>query len=450
MDKVDPSIRACKLLCCDKVTSSECSTHRIKKIYGAESGIHVLNALHENPCTTVPIVLARLKQKEEEWKRALRDWNRVWRETDAKNFYRALDHKGITVKINDKKMITPKALVTEIETIKREQQQRRITFSRGSTLRPLASRQLEYLIADEDVLFDVIKLTLSYLDRINGVYAGGDKDKIETFLRTFVPALFCVSQQTTDAYLVVPEPIVAIPAEDAQSEAGDGASEAGASVSAAEDESTTSTGRGRGRGRGGRARGDLRRKALHKAAGPSERNGRRNGAGSKANSPAPTANDSEVAESAASSREPTPETAAEQADTPMQDSTQELADGVDAALIDAQTIDTQDAPLETDVPATAGGLEGMTGVETVQVPMDGAEQLAQQPAASSPAESTDTPIASLSVPEKLGRATSPGEPLLSHRNTADRVAAGTRHSFNFFCGSTHYCLLRIVQVRFIY
>ena len=63
----------------------------IKKVYGKEIGREVIAALHENPCVSVPIVLARLKQKDEEWKRALREWNRVWREVDAKNFYRSLD-----------------------------------------------------------------------------------------------------------------------------------------------------------------------------------------------------------------------------------------------------------------------------------------------------------------------------------------------------------------------
>lgn len=53
----------------------------LKKVYGKEQGLEVIQALHENPCVAVPIVLARLKQKDEEWKRALREWNRTWRES---------------------------------------------------------------------------------------------------------------------------------------------------------------------------------------------------------------------------------------------------------------------------------------------------------------------------------------------------------------------------------
>lgn len=52
----------------------------IKKVYGKEQGGEVIQALHENPCVAVPIVLARLKQKDDEWKKALREWNRVWRD----------------------------------------------------------------------------------------------------------------------------------------------------------------------------------------------------------------------------------------------------------------------------------------------------------------------------------------------------------------------------------
>lgn len=42
----------------------------IKKIYGKEQGASVIEMLHTNPAQSVPVVLKRLKQKDEEWKRS--------------------------------------------------------------------------------------------------------------------------------------------------------------------------------------------------------------------------------------------------------------------------------------------------------------------------------------------------------------------------------------------
>jgi hypothetical protein len=52
----------------------------VRKVWGKDHGYEILAALRDNPATAVPIVLSRLKQKDEEWKRAEREWNKVWRE----------------------------------------------------------------------------------------------------------------------------------------------------------------------------------------------------------------------------------------------------------------------------------------------------------------------------------------------------------------------------------
>ena len=45
--------------------------HRaIKKIYDKERGLEIIEALQRHPAVAVPVVLKRLKQKDEEWKRA--------------------------------------------------------------------------------------------------------------------------------------------------------------------------------------------------------------------------------------------------------------------------------------------------------------------------------------------------------------------------------------------
>lgn len=40
----------------------------LKKIYGAERGIEVATEMFKNPFAVVPVVMARLKQKDEEWR----------------------------------------------------------------------------------------------------------------------------------------------------------------------------------------------------------------------------------------------------------------------------------------------------------------------------------------------------------------------------------------------
>lgn len=42
----------------------------IKKIYGKEQGAEVIDTLHNHPAQAVPIILKRLKQKDEEWRKA--------------------------------------------------------------------------------------------------------------------------------------------------------------------------------------------------------------------------------------------------------------------------------------------------------------------------------------------------------------------------------------------
>ncbi|CAG8538127.1 9245_t:CDS:10 [Acaulospora colombiana] len=134
----------------------------IKKLYDIEKGLEVIDALHNNPCTVVPVVLKRLKQKDEEWKRA-----------------RSLDHQGITFKNDDKKALTPKHLVAEIENLRRE------PTDDGEP----AEYQFKFFFKDLDVFKDVARILFGFMDR-SGTVAPNDREKIEKFFKTFVPSFF--------------------------------------------------------------------------------------------------------------------------------------------------------------------------------------------------------------------------------------------------------------------
>lgn len=188
----------------------------IKKVYGRDAGMEIHQALQECPSVAVPIVLARLRQKDEDWRRAQREWSKLWREVDHRNFYKSLDHQGITFKQNDKKQITAKHFVGEIESVKSAQVRARnedaarrraiaaaaAAAASGDTsagfdvprsppplVRGTVGHQLEYVFADTTVLHDVLRLAFTFLDHNAALYSTEERRAVERFLRAFVPLL---------------------------------------------------------------------------------------------------------------------------------------------------------------------------------------------------------------------------------------------------------------------
>ena len=178
----------------------------LKKVYGRDAGTEIYQALQDAPAVAVPVVLARLKQKNEEWRRAQREWSHTWRQVDARNFYKSLDHTGINFKQNDKKTITTKAFVAEIEGVRmeQEQQQQRAREEGRTRARPACTRgslgfQLTYSFADSGVLYDVLKLVYSYLDHNQAMYSLLERRSVERFLRAFMPLLCMLPPATFNA-----------------------------------------------------------------------------------------------------------------------------------------------------------------------------------------------------------------------------------------------------------
>ncbi|KAF8899118.1 hypothetical protein BD779DRAFT_61530 [Infundibulicybe gibba] len=170
--------------------SSKTIYHRIiKKIYGGEIGLEVIKALQDCPSVAVPVVLSRLKQKDEEWRRIQREWNRAWREVDAKSFYKSLDPQGLNTKNHDRKNITTKHFVADIEAVKRQQMAARECDGIPSFSRGILEHQLEYCFHDTSVLHDSLKLVYSFLDRSQAQYSSQERRGVEKFLRAFIPIL---------------------------------------------------------------------------------------------------------------------------------------------------------------------------------------------------------------------------------------------------------------------
>ncbi|KAL3924281.1 MAG: hypothetical protein SGILL_001142 [Bacillariaceae sp.] len=86
----------------------------IVRIYG-EQGPEILELLKNNPSVAIPIVVKRLRQKDEEWRRVRDRLNRHWKEQAESNYYKSLDHRSLTWRTTDKRAISTRTLISEIK-----------------------------------------------------------------------------------------------------------------------------------------------------------------------------------------------------------------------------------------------------------------------------------------------------------------------------------------------
>ncbi|KAL8704550.1 MAG: hypothetical protein Q9201_002285 [Fulgogasparrea decipioides] len=167
----------------------------IKKIYDRQRGQAVIDDMFRNPVVVLPIVLGRLKQKAEEWKASMREWEKVWRDQTLKMFWRSLDHQGINAKAVDKRNLQPKRLQEDIQNQYDAQKQQRAVSGKVPP-----KYQLSYEFDDVEVIQDACRLILTSLHTSD---KGNDEDRrrLEKFFTTFIPTFFGLDQEPFQAYM---------------------------------------------------------------------------------------------------------------------------------------------------------------------------------------------------------------------------------------------------------
>ncbi|KAF3086068.1 Transcriptional regulatory protein sin3 [Orbilia oligospora] len=159
----------------------------IKKVY-RDDGLETIKQLHEQPAYAVPIILRRLKQKDEEWRFAQREWNRVWREQTGKIFYKSLDHQGNTFKQNDKRNTTNRHFNAEIDAL----------YKVADASNTDKSYHLKFSFPDLDVLLDICRLLSTQLEK-DGAYSYSERQKISQFIRNFIPTFFGINKDDVES-----------------------------------------------------------------------------------------------------------------------------------------------------------------------------------------------------------------------------------------------------------
>ncbi|XP_055637033.1 paired amphipathic helix protein Sin3a isoform X2 [Toxorhynchites rutilus septentrionalis] len=171
-------------------TSPTIHQRALRRIYG-DKAADIIQGLKKNPFVAVPVVLRRLKAKEEEWREAQKGFNKQWREQNEKYYLKSLDHQGINFKQNDIKALRSKSLFNEIETLFDERHEQ---SEDGSPNPSVSGPHLILPYKDKTILDDATNLLIHHVKRQTGIQKQ-EKARIKHILRQFVPDLFFAPRQ---------------------------------------------------------------------------------------------------------------------------------------------------------------------------------------------------------------------------------------------------------------
>ncbi len=174
----------------------------IRRIYGDKAS-EIIEGLKRSPLVAIPVVLRRMKAKEEEWRDAQKGFNKIWREQNEKYYLKSLDHLGTNFKQNDVKALRSKALINEIETLFEERNEEnnkdgaqggRSPASGGASTAGGAVQgsgpHLKFTYKSRHkVLDDAADLLIHHAKRQTGI-TKEDKRRIKTLLRHSIPDMF--------------------------------------------------------------------------------------------------------------------------------------------------------------------------------------------------------------------------------------------------------------------
>ncbi|XP_074274489.1 paired amphipathic helix protein Sin3-like 3 isoform X2 [Silene latifolia] len=167
----------------------------IERLYG-DHGLDVMDVLKKNATLALPVILTRLKQKQEEWARCRADFNKVWAEIYSKNYHKSLDHRSFYFKQQDAKSLCTKALLAEVKEIseqKCKEDDSLLAIAAGNR-RPIISH-MEFEYPDTELHEDLYQL-MKY--SCGEVCATEQLDKVMKIWTTFLEPMLGVPSRAQE------------------------------------------------------------------------------------------------------------------------------------------------------------------------------------------------------------------------------------------------------------
>ncbi|XP_024015380.1 paired amphipathic helix protein Sin3-like 5 isoform X2 [Eutrema salsugineum] len=195
LEKINNNTISIETPICIKEHLSELNLRCIERLYG-DYGLDVMDFLKKNSHIALPVILTRLKQKQEEWARCRSDFRKVWAEVYAKNHHKSLDHRSFYFKQQDSKNLSTKGLVAEIKDISDRKHKEDPLYAIAVGTKPSFTPDVEFIYSDTQVHADLYQLIKYYCEEI---CATEQSDKVMKLWVTFLEPMFGVpSRSQTD------------------------------------------------------------------------------------------------------------------------------------------------------------------------------------------------------------------------------------------------------------
>ncbi|CAH8388149.1 unnamed protein product [Eruca vesicaria subsp. sativa] len=199
LEKINNNTISIETPICIKEHLSELNLRCIERLYG-DYGLDVMDFLKKNSHIALPVILTRLKQKQEEWARCRSDFRKVWAEVYAKNHHKSLDHRSFYFKQQDSKNLSTKGLVAEIKDISDRKQKQDPLHAIAVGTKPSFTPDVEFNYTDTQVHADLYQLIKYYCEEI---CATEQSDKVMKLWVTFLEPMFGVpSRSQTDETMI--------------------------------------------------------------------------------------------------------------------------------------------------------------------------------------------------------------------------------------------------------
>jgi len=169
----------------------------IERLYGigTDQGHDIRRMILDYPAATAHVVMARLKQKDSEWKMMKSEITPVWVEVYDKNYNKSLDHRSFYFKQTDKKALSAKGMIGEIKEVGEKKRSNEQSLSVGKHEGGNPSPDLTFTYNDRKV-HDDIYAVLKFSSR--EMMASEHAERVMKLWRDFVEPFFGINRKNPE------------------------------------------------------------------------------------------------------------------------------------------------------------------------------------------------------------------------------------------------------------